>query len=239
MAKLYIICGHGNGDPGACAHGYSEAERVRVLGKKIKELGGSNVVLMDTSRNWYEDGGISTYKFPKDAVVCELHLDSASASAKGGHVIVKEGLKADTYDKKIAKFITGMFPGRSVSIAYRSDLANPNRAAYRDVNYRLVECCFISNADDIEKFNKNISKIAKGFIEAVGIKVSTPKHTTDNKKKTNKTKKKTNKTKKKSIDTIAKEVINGKWGNGDTRKKKLKAAGYDYAAVQKKVNELL
>ena len=61
----------------------------------------------------------------------------------------------------------------------------------------------------------------------------------DNKKKTNKIKKKTNKTKKKSIDTIAKEVINGKWGNGDTRKKKLKAAGYDYAAVQKKVNELL
>ena len=82
-------------------------------------------------------------------------------------------------------------------------------------------------------FNKNISKIAKGFIEAVGIKVSTSKHATDNKKKT------TNKTKKKSVDAIAKEVINGKWGNGDTRKKKLKAAGYDYAAVQKRVNELL
>lgn len=44
---------------------------------------------------------------------------------------------------------------------------------------------------------------------------------------------------KKSITTIAKEVIDGKWGNGDDRKKKLKAAGYDYSAVQKKVNELL
>lgn len=44
---------------------------------------------------------------------------------------------------------------------------------------------------------------------------------------------------KKSITTIAKEVIAGKWGNGDTRKKKLKAAGYDPNAVQKKVNELL
>ena len=44
---------------------------------------------------------------------------------------------------------------------------------------------------------------------------------------------------KKSVDTIASEVIRGNWGNGDERKKKLTAAGYDYSAVQKKVNELL
>lgn len=43
----------------------------------------------------------------------------------------------------------------------------------------------------------------------------------------------------KSVDEIAKEVLAGKWGNGDERKNKLKAAGYDYAAVQAKVNELL
>ena len=44
---------------------------------------------------------------------------------------------------------------------------------------------------------------------------------------------------KKSVDTIAKEVLAGKWGNGEERKKKLAAAGYDYAAVQKRVNALL
>lgn len=43
----------------------------------------------------------------------------------------------------------------------------------------------------------------------------------------------------KSIEAIAREVISGKWGNGDARKSKLEAAGYDYSAVQKKVNELL
>ena len=46
-------------------------------------------------------------------------------------------------------------------------------------------------------------------------------------------------TKKKSVTEIAKEVINGKWGNGTERKKKLEKAGYDYAKVQAKVNELL
>lgn len=44
---------------------------------------------------------------------------------------------------------------------------------------------------------------------------------------------------KKSVDTIAREVIQGKWGNGADRKQKLTAAGYDYSAVQKRVNELL
>lgn len=43
---------------------------------------------------------------------------------------------------------------------------------------------------------------------------------------------------KKSVTEIAKEVIAGKWGNGEDRKKKLKAAGYDYDKVQAKVNEL-
>ena len=47
------------------------------------------------------------------------------------------------------------------------------------------------------------------------------------------------KPKKKTVTQIAKEVIEGKWGNGEDREKRLKAAGYDYNAVQKKVNEML
>lgn len=42
----------------------------------------------------------------------------------------------------------------------------------------------------------------------------------------------------KSIIEVAKEVLAGKWGNGDNRKKKLEAAGYNYSQVQAKVNEL-
>lgn len=45
--------------------------------------------------------------------------------------------------------------------------------------------------------------------------------------------------KKKSVAVVAQEVIAGKWGTGSTRKRKLEAAGYNYAAVQKKVNEIL
>ena len=44
---------------------------------------------------------------------------------------------------------------------------------------------------------------------------------------------------KKSVETVAKEVLAGKWGNGEYRKKKLQAVGYDYPTVQTKVNELV
>ena len=50
---------------------------------------------------------------------------------------------------------------------------------------------------------------------------------------------KTTENSKKSVDEIAKEVIQGRWGNGSERKEKLTAAGYDYATVQKRVNEML
>ena len=46
-------------------------------------------------------------------------------------------------------------------------------------------------------------------------------------------------TTKKSVDEIAREVIQGKWGNGTDRKNRLTNAGYNYAEVQKKVNQLL
>ncbi len=46
-------------------------------------------------------------------------------------------------------------------------------------------------------------------------------------------------TDKKSVDELAQEVINGKWGDGEDRKAKLEEAGYDYNAVQDRVNEIL
>lgn len=42
-----------------------------------------------------------------------------------------------------------------------------------------------------------------------------------------------------SVVTVAREVISGKWGNGDTRKKLLTEAGYDYDIIQTKVNNIL
>jgi len=44
---------------------------------------------------------------------------------------------------------------------------------------------------------------------------------------------------KKSVNTIAREVLVGHWGNGADRKSRLAKAGYDYSKVQAAVNKLV
>lgn len=43
----------------------------------------------------------------------------------------------------------------------------------------------------------------------------------------------------KPLDVVAREVLEGKWGNGVERRANLMAAGYNYAMVQAEVNKLL
>lgn len=42
-----------------------------------------------------------------------------------------------------------------------------------------------------------------------------------------------------NIDKVAREVIAGKWGNGAERKQRLRAAGYNPAMIQARVNDLV
>lgn len=42
-----------------------------------------------------------------------------------------------------------------------------------------------------------------------------------------------------SIDEVARQVIRGQWGNGAERRRRLESAGYSYAAVQARVNQLM
>ena len=173
MAHIFIIAGHGDGDPGASGNGYKEYERVRALAKKIKAYGGDNVTVGDTSRDWYKDNLISSLNISKDWQIVELHMDGASASsARGGHVIINSGYDPDKYDKALAEFISGILPGRASTIAKRSDLANPKRAAAKGYPYRLLECGFITNAQDVKIFNGQMDDIAKGILSVFGIKAS-------------------------------------------------------------------
>lgn len=170
LSKLYIIAGHGAGDSGAIGNGYQEQERVRVLANKIKDMGGSNVVLMDTSIK-YSANTSKLSVIPKDAKVLELHLDaSTSTSARGSHIIIHSNYSADTFDNAIVAFMCNEFPGRSTKVSKRSDLACVNKCKSLGINYRLLECCFISNKEDITKFNANIGYIAQGILAAYGVK---------------------------------------------------------------------
>jgi hypothetical protein len=96
----------------------------------------------------------------------------------------------------------------------------------------LIECGFMDSKTDVpiiltDKFADQVANACVEQIVKKGklTKKETPKETKPNKLKSN--------------EDIAKEVLLGKWGNGATRKSKLKKAGYDYKAIQKIVNKLL
>ena len=172
--RLWVCCGHGAGDSGAVGHGFTEAERVRALGSRIKELGGDGVVLMDQSRNWYADHGFDSVSIPRGDAVVELHMDSGSAGARGGHVIYKAGFAPDAYDRALADAISGIFPGRAQTLVGRTDLRNCNVCASRGINYRLVEHGFISDAGDVATFNARIDEIARAYLTIFGISHEVP-----------------------------------------------------------------
>ena len=224
--KLFVIPGHGAGDSGAVGNGYKEVERVRALATKVKEYGGDNVILSDFNLNSYRSNIIGKCQVPNDCLILELHIDSSkNTKARGGHVIINANFKADEYDDALATMISTMFPGRAKTIVGRTDLANVRRAAEKGYNYRLLECCFISNTEDIKKFNAEMDKLAKEILGCFKISVTESAKSATTTKKSN--------------EEIAREVIKGLWGNGITRKLKLAKAGYNYAEIQKRVNELL
>lgn len=237
MSKLFIIPGHGAGDCGAVGNGYQEAERVRALAQRIKDFGGHDVVLSDFNLNSYRSNIIGKGLVPKECRILELHMDSsANSSAKGGHVIINAKLKADKYDEALAKMISGMFPGRSQTIVGRTDLANVNRSASMGYNYRLMECGFISNAEDVQKFNSRMDDLAKGILGCFGIGLKTKSPTPNPTPTTAPTPTPARKT----VDELAREVMAGLHGNGhENRKASLAKQGYNnYEEVRARVNEL-
>lgn len=230
---LVIICGHGAGDPGAIGNGYQEAERVRALAQRIAYFGGNEVIVGDTSKNWYKDKLVNNTNIPKGAKVLELHMDSKPEEGPhGAHVIIDADFEPDKWDIALAEFISGILPGRSEIIVKRNNLANPNRAQAAGINYRLLECGFISNPGDVEIFNSRMDEIAKGILGCFEIAVKEEAKAEPTPAPAVPTK---------SLDDWAEEVKAGKHGTGHAnREASLKEAGceFDYQTVRKRVNEL-
>ena len=157
-----------------------------------------------------------------------IHTNAYNGKVGGTRVFcynkTGEGYKAA---RAVFNVLAPVTPGTSESISVNANLFEVRVPAAPTV---YVECDF----HDVPKIAKWIIEnttvigeaIANGICNYFGIKYKTEVNPTPS-------------TSKKSIDEIAREVIAGKWGNGTDRKNRLTAAGYDYDAVQKRVNEIL
>ena len=159
---------------------------------------------------WLGDRNKTLNYTPKsDEMVLTVHRWFANKSCPGGWLYARLG---DLAAKVTAALGTGASADKAASQLYRV------RKSWADSKSQKGAFSVLANAKQCADSNKGYS-----VFDGNGKKVY-PADAPDTKK---------------SVDAIAHEVIRGDWGNGYERKQKLNAAGYDYSAVQKKVNELL
>lgn len=222
--------GHNRIVPGAggCFSEVEEDRKVKdlVIGK-LRTLGHTVYDCTDeqgTSQNENLANIVAKCNSHKVDLDISIHFNSFNGLASG--------TEAYTYDNLGSAFRAACSIVKAIS-----ELGFRNRGAKVNPNYYvlrktvapaiLVECCFCDSSEDAQKYNAEsmATAIVKGLTGQV---VSSPHQPVSSQV-----------SRKKSIDEIAREVINGKWDNGQKRKQALLSAGYDYDAVQSRVNQIL
>jgi hypothetical protein len=164
MSKIYIVAGHGAGDPGAIGNGYKEADLTRRMAKDIVARIGDKAVLYPVNRDLYR---AKDYSFFTNAdYVLEIHFNSASNhAANGTELLIKQGFTPDNMDKSIYNAVSLFFAKRGIKTS--SALANMNQFAKRGISYSLLEVCFICNANDMQKWERNYETIINNLVGAL------------------------------------------------------------------------
>lgn len=251
MSRIVITIGHGTADDGKSYDSgavskdrkYHEFKIAKEIGRYAQVYYNEHYAEHCDLMNY--DGGLSlqerinklkddTYDF-----IAEIHLNAGGGSGTECyyHHLSERGKK---YAVAITDNIADAFDVRNRGPKIKlGSSGNDYFGIIRSTKpcSVLIETLFIDTDSDLNKIKTSDGQkkcgeaIAKAIASVRGVKVNSAapakKPTTPSKPA------------KKSVTEIAKEVINGKWGNGNDRKNRLTKAGYDYNAVQKKVNELL
>ena len=156
-----------------------------------------------------------------------IHHNAGIRGGSGGGTEAYVYLKVDNTTKE---WQTALYERAVKYGGLKGNRAEPQKAAnfgeLRQTNMPavLLECGFMDSTTDTpiiltEAFADNIARAAaEVIIEKSGAKrKDTPK----------------------TVSQIAQEVIGGKWGNGEERRTRLMAAGYDYSEIQTAVNNIL
>ena len=229
-----VICGHGQGktvyDVGAVNRSLNitEAQKVRELADAMKQHATKTHFITD--KNVYDFGNIASVSKGYESVT-ELHFNSFNGQAYGTEVLIKDGFTPDKTDTALKNVLEKYFKPRGFK--YVDWLYNANVMAKTGISYRLIEICFIDNNADMAIFEKNKQAIAHDLMEVIEERKITekPKPTP---KPTSTVKTETTGTSGLGIEQLATNTVNGKYGNGEERKKKL---GKLYESVQIVINE--
>ena len=158
-----------------------------------------------------------------------IHTNAFNGQVRGTRMFCYnsngEGMKAC---KSIFAVVAPLTPGTSENIKVNSELYEVRVPAAPTA---YIECEFHDNAESAEWIVEHTSDLGEAIAHGICNYFGMAYKKADQEPKPAPSKK--------SVDELAREVIRGEWGNGSDRKNSLTKAGYDYDAVQNRVNEIL
>lgn len=233
--KILLISGHGAGDVGACGCGYQEYALTRELVNNIMHRlrKYATVDVYDQNRNAFYDCQNGTFNVGAYDYVFEVHFNAFGNGAHGTEIFVTDREEEVTVEKEIMKNMGEYFTLRGDAGVKVTNFLVINTVKSKGISSALIETCFIDNQDDMNVYLSNKDAVAQGIVDGIVVgfglgEAEKPVVTPTPQPKPQET----------SIDELAREVLAGKWGNGDARKQSLTKAGYDYSAIQNRVNQL-
>lgn len=178
--KILLIAGHGQGDPGAVANGYKEADLTREVVKLLKSQldNYADVTIADTTKNWYKYENRVKFDFTPYDYVLEIHFNAGANDTKGNgtttgtEIYITTSEKTHGVETNIVNGIASIgFKNRGVK---RKNWAVINKAKQQGVSSALLEVCFIDDIDDIKLYQAKkaevIKAIANGIITGFSLK---------------------------------------------------------------------
>lgn len=158
----FISSGHnpkGKRDPGAVSRGIAEADKAKEFKELVIPIAIGLGVKVVTDK---DDESLGAYlkriQTGAGSVVVEFHFDAGIPKATGTTAIV--GADADRLDKSFAKELVDatseILNIRNRGVLSEADSHRGRLGLMREQGtVALLELCFISNPDDMEKYEKN------------------------------------------------------------------------------------
>lgn len=234
--RVILAAGHGGGDPGAVGQGTTEArETVQITDRVATILRAAGVEVIVVPHELNLGGTIdwinARYKGLEDGISIEIHKNSGGGTGNEVWAPSYPDAISLTNAQKIVDALTAStgLRNRGVKQAQNNRWGRLGFTDDTNTYALLIEAGFIDvdSNDDIadQKFAAGIANGVLGVFSQGSVAPAPvpPKPIVS----------------RKSNETVAQEVIDGKWGAGEDRKAKLRTLGYDYATIQSIVNRKL
>ena len=169
---IFLLRGHGNGDPGACANGYTEENLAQIIVDRVVELlkgKGLKVFTNSKTQNNYVTncliGHTFNYKFGYT-----IHLNSAGTTATGTEIFVPINEQYVDTETKMCKEIANTLGISARGVKSRdynseamhlrlekdrskgTDYYKEIRQSWKNgLSHSIIELCFISNQNDVKQ----------------------------------------------------------------------------------------